>query len=140
MSNTRTYKNNEDLSYIDITNEELTRSLYDSYAKYKREYLLESNKKPITYKTLLRYLRDVTKVSGITIDIMRSSYITHFYEQNRTYKSRDALAKQMPHSQLTAPRNYNKVLGPSADELIALKQENSMLKNKIPELENIINK
>ena len=87
----------------------------------------------------MRYLRDITKVSGITIDIMRSSYITHFYEQNRTYKSRDVLAKQMRHSQQTATRNYNKVLGPSTDELTALKQENAMLKNKIMELENKIN-
>ena len=139
VSNTRTYKNNDELTYIDITDESLTQLLYDSYAKFKRDYLFESNKKSITDKTLLRYLRDITKVSGITIDIMRSSYITHFYEQNRTYKSRDVLAKQMRHSQQTATRNYNKVLGPSTDELTALKQENAMLKNKIMELENKIN-
>lgn len=138
VSNTRTYKNNTDLTYIDITDADLTQALYDSYTKYKRVYLFESSKKPITDKTLLRYLRDITKVDGVTIDIMRSSYITHFYEQNRTYKSRDALAKQMRHSQQTATRNYNKVLGPSIDELTALKNENAILKTRIVELENKI--
>lgn len=139
VSNTRTYKNNTDLSYVDVHDEELTQLLYDSYEKFKRVYLFESTTKHITDKTLLRYLRDITKVSGITIDIMRSSYITHFYEENRTYKSRDALAKQMRHSQQTATRNYNKVLGPSTDELTMLRNENAMLKNKIIELENKIN-
>ena len=139
VSSTRTYKNNDELTYIDVTDESLTQLLYDSYAKYQRVNLFESNKKQITDKTLLRYLRDITKVSGITIDIMRSSYITHFYEQNRTYKSRDVLAKQMRHSQQTATRNYNKVFELSANEITTLKQENIMLKNKIIELENKIN-
>ena len=69
---------------------------------------------------------------------MRSSYITHFYEQNRTYKSRDVLAKQMRHSQQTATRNYNKVFESPANEISTLRQENIMLKNKITELENMI--
>ena len=45
VSNTRTYKNNDELTYIDITDESLTQLLYDSYAKFKRDYLFESHKK-----------------------------------------------------------------------------------------------
>jgi hypothetical protein len=138
VSNTRTYKDNTDLSYIDIADNDLVKLLYDSYEKYKRKYLFESTGKPITDNTLLKYLRDITKVSGITIDIMRSSYITNHYENNRTYKSRDQLAKQMRHSQLTATKNYNKVLGPTPDDVVALRNENKQLKEKIKELHKII--
>ena len=138
VSNTRTYKDNTDLSYIDIVDDSLVKLLYDSYAKYKRTYLFESNNKPITDNTLLKYLRDITKVSGITIDIMRSSYITHHYENNKTYKSRDQLAKQMRHSQLTATKNYNKVLGPTPDDVVALRNENKQLREKIKELHKLI--
>jgi hypothetical protein len=134
VSLSKTYKNNEELSYIEITDDELKQLLYTSYEKHKREYLFESNTHLITEKTLLRYLRNITNVQGLTIDIMRSSYITHFYEHNRSYKSRDTLAKQMRHSQLTATKNYNKVLDPNIS-LTTLKQENQMLRNKIIDLE-----
>ena len=50
VSNTRTYKNNDELTYIDITDESLTQLLYDSYAKFKRDYLFESNKKQLQIK------------------------------------------------------------------------------------------
>lgn len=138
VSNARTYKDNADLTYIDITDDDVVKLLYDSYEKYKRTYLFESNGKPITDNTLLKYLRDITKVSGITIDIMRSSYITHHYENNKTYKSRDQLAKQMRHSQLTAMRNYNKVLGPTPDDIISLRNDNKQLREKIRELHKLI--
>ena len=50
VSNTRTYKNNDELTYIDITDESLTQLLYDSYAKFKRDYLFESNKNQLQIK------------------------------------------------------------------------------------------
>ncbi len=50
---------------------------------------------------------------------MRASYITLFYEHNKTYRAREALAEQMRHSQLTASKNFNK----------DIQQENHKLKN-----------
>jgi len=102
VSNTITYSKNTDLSYIDIKDKSLIKLLFDSYAKYPRTYLFDYKNvhRPITANSLLNMLRSITKVEGITIDIMRSSYITHHYENNRTFKSREILAKQMSEPEL----------------------------------------
>ena len=52
---------------------------------YPRTYLFELNNKPITQNTILSYLRRITKVSEINIDMMRSSYINWFYENKQPY-------------------------------------------------------
>jgi hypothetical protein len=64
----------------------------------------------ISQNTFIQWLRDISKVEGITNDIMRSSYITWFYSNNQRYIDRDTLSKQMRHSINTASRNYNKVI------------------------------
>jgi len=76
---------------------------------FPRNYLFEINNEPITDSTLLRWLREITGVNGITIDIMRSSYITWYYEKHPHYNDRDKLSRVMRHSQKTAQLNYNKV-------------------------------
>ena len=93
VSNTKTYNNNN-LSYIEITNDLLKKSLFYSYDHYKRLYLFELHDGPITQNTLLNYLRAITEVKHINFDIMRSSYITNFYENNITYRAREELAKK----------------------------------------------
>jgi len=108
-SNYKLYASNKSLSFIDIKHPELIKIILFSINKYPRTYLFELNNNPITENTLLQYLRNITKLKQINIDMMRSSYVSWFYENNKKYKDRDELAKQMRHSQSTASKNYFKI-------------------------------
>ena len=107
-SNYRLYNINKNLSFIDVEGE-AKKAIIESYENFPRNYLLEIDGKPITDSTVLRWLRDITGVNGITIDIMRSSYITWYYETHPHYNDRDKLSRLMRHSQKTAQLNYQKV-------------------------------
>jgi hypothetical protein len=108
-SNYKMFNMNPNLSKIDIDDNELAIMINDSYVKYPRNYLFELKEKPISQNTLLNWLRKITDLSGVNIDIMRSSFITWFYEHNLTFGVRDKLSRMMRHSQSTAQKNYNKV-------------------------------
>ena len=108
-SNYKLYNVNKNLSKIKIENEELVKFINESYIKYPRTYLFEVNTKPVSDATLLRWLRSITNIPLINIDMIRSAYITWFYEKNKTYGSRDKLSREMRHSQATASKNYLKV-------------------------------
>ena len=110
VSNSKVYAMNKELSVIKVINSDLTNLIIDSYNKYPRTYLFEINNKPISQPTLLAWLRDITKVDGINVDMMRSSYINWFYEHNKSMGSREKLANQMRHSVLTSMKNYLKVI------------------------------
>ena len=110
VSNTVVYRTYSHLNYIQIENKELVKLLFQSYEQYKRKYLFEVNGHAISSNTLLSYLRSVTTVKKINIDMMRASYITDFYEKNKSYNSRNKLAKQMRHSPATAMLSYHKDL------------------------------
>jgi len=107
-TNYKLYNMNKNLSFIDVEGE-AKQALLESYANFPRNFLLEINENPITDATVLRWLREITGVEGITIDIMRSSYITWYYETHPHYNDRDKLSRVMRHSQKTAQLNYNKV-------------------------------
>jgi hypothetical protein len=75
-----------------------------------RTYLFENpDKKPISETTILNYLRDIRNTPLINFDMIRSAFITYFYEHNKTFDKREALSKMMRHSQQTASKNYLKV-------------------------------
>ena len=107
-SNYKVYNMNKNLSFIDVE-DEAKQAIIDSFMNFPRNYLFEINNEPITDSTLLRWLREISRVSGLTIDIMRSSYITWYYETHPHYNDRDKLSRYMRHSQKTAQLNYNKV-------------------------------
>ena len=109
VSNTVVYRTYSHLNYIQIENKELVKLLFQSYEQYKRKYLFEVNGHAISSNTLLSYLRSITNVEKINIDMMRASYITDYYEKNKSYNSRNKLAKQMRHSPATAMLSYHKV-------------------------------
>lgn len=109
VSNTVVYRTYSHLNYIQIENKELVKLLFQSYEQYKRKYLFEVNEHAISSNTLLSYLRSITNVEKINIDMMRASYITDYYEKNKSYNSRNKLAKQMRHSPTTAMLSYHKV-------------------------------
>ena len=109
-SNYKVYNMNKNLSTIPFDNEKLEQLVNYSFEKYPRSYLFEIKGKPISATTLLNWLRDITGVDKINIDMMRSSYITWFYSENHTMSSKTKLSHQMRHSVMTASTNYNKVL------------------------------
>ena len=111
-----------------------------SRTRYPRKYSIEENKNnPVTDATILKWLRDITRVGGLTVDMMRSSYITDFYEKNKTFGKRKELAAKMRHSVMTASRNYLKVEDTPMDvrfeklekENAELKIENTKLKTEL---------
>jgi hypothetical protein len=107
-SNYKIYNMHKNLSFIDVEGE-AKQALLFSYQNFPRHYLFEINGEPITDATLLRWLREISGVPHINIDIMRSSYITWFYERNPSFNQREKLGHLMRHSQKTAQLNYNKV-------------------------------
>ena len=80
---------------MQIENKQLINILVDSYNKYPRNYLFENNGKQITQETLLRYLRNITKIEQVNIDMMRSMYITHEYNKGISYKQKEELSLKL---------------------------------------------
>ena len=143
VSKTKTYTMNKNLNYIKLDNEKLISLINESYEKFPRKYLFELDDKPITSPTYLNWLRKITDVRNINNDIMRSSYINWFYDNNKSLADKEKLSTLMRHSVLTAQRNYLKVIdesekitGNADDNIKKIKTENELLKNK---LENCTN-
>jgi hypothetical protein len=129
---------NKNLSYIDVEGE-AKKALLESYMNFPRNFLLEINNEKITDSTVLRWLRDITGVPGITIDIMRSSYITWFYEMHPHYNDRDKLSRLMRHSQKTAQLNYNKVFSTEQKEDTCRETRKTLIE-KETQIKELINK
>ena len=136
VSKTKIYNMNKKLSIISIENDKLVKLINESYKKYPRNYLLEIDDKPITHATFLEWLRKITDVKLINNDILRSSYINWFNDNNKTMESREKLALQMRHSVLTAQKNYRKVIETVEKPLDELKLENEVLNNKLTNCES----
>jgi len=139
-SNYKEYAKNKNLSEIEIEDPKLVDILYNSYETHPREYLFQSGETTITQETFLKLLRDITGLSGLTVDMMRASYVTHFYDENKQFVKRDELSKKMRHSVNTASKNYYKVLEDEKpmkkdEEIEKLKKENDELQAKILLLE-----
>jgi hypothetical protein len=145
-TNYKLYAINKNLSKIELESSFLSKLINESLIKYPRTYLFEINNKPISDNTYLNWLRDITKTEKINNDMMRSSYITWFYENNLKFSDRDKLSKLMRHSTTTAQRNYNKVFITENNidinevkkinqELTLLKYENQELKRKLKEFD-----
>lgn len=157
-SNYKLYNMNKGLSKIKLEDPELIEFINYSFITYPRTYLFENpDKKPISETTILNYLRDITNTELINFDMIRSAFITYFYEHNKTFDKREALSKMMRHSQQTASKNYLKVSNtekiPPDEKIKQLEKEiillnqlietyNSKLKayEKEPENEKLFNK
>ena len=142
VSNTRYYKDDFTRNYVDVEDRELIDLIYYSVEKYPRSYLFENNGKPIQDETLLKYLREITKVDKIDVDTMRSVYISHFYNNfSLTYKEKETMARKMRHSVETAQHKYLKVVSQektdkAKDERIKqLEDEVKQLNEKLSNLE-----
>ena len=115
---------------IEIENKTLIDILFNSYDTYNRKYLLENNNKQIVYSALLRYLRNITNIPAINIDMMRSMYITNEYNKGLSYKQKEVLSLKMRHSVDIASKAYYKISDkakPRDEEIDILKTENNRL-------------
>ena len=147
VSNSRTYKDKEDLKIIEVENKELVDIIYKSYEKNKRDYLFEgNNKKPSSQNTLLHHLKQITKLPKINFNMMRAIYITDFYSNINSYKNKQELAQKMRHSIATAEKNYFKILTHNKpkindnEEIKELKKEIELLKIQNNELKQQLDK
>ena len=136
VTKTKKYSMDKKLNIIEIEDEKLSKLINDSYEKYPRTYLFEINDKPISNVTFLSWLRKITQVNNINNDIMRSSYINWFYENNKSLASKEKLSEQMRHSVMTAQKNYYKIIDDNKeDNKIEIKKENKKeLINEIDDL------
>jgi hypothetical protein len=130
VSNTKSYSD-KIKNIIEIENKQLINILFDSFKKHPRKYLFENDGKPITQETLLRYLRNITKISQINIDMMRSMYITNEYNKGMSYKQKEELSLKMRNSVDTAGRSYYKILDKPEKQR---DEEIEQLKNQITKL------
>ena len=92
IPNRLSYKNKRKLRYIDITDKRLIELLNYSITKCQRTYLCENKfKGQIKEETLLRYLKNITLIKTIKVDMMRTIYITHFYENKNIHQEKNSL-------------------------------------------------
>ena len=133
-SNYKIYKMNKNLSSILVEDKKLAELINESYNEYPRDYLFVGNQgnNKVSDGTLLTWLKDITGINGLNFDIMRSSYITWFYQNNKTFGQKTKLAHQMRHSAETAARNYNKIFETSPE---VIQNQNIELLLKLKALE-----
>ena len=140
VSNTKSFHSIEKRN-ISVDNKELVNLIYDSYERNNRKYLIEINNKPISDHTLLKLLKQISGVDGMTIDLMRVIYITNFHENKRSFKARQELADKMRHTCFTANLRYNKVINNVSNDnekdkrINELENTNNELLIKIKELQ-----
>jgi hypothetical protein len=131
------------LTEIPIENEILVKLIEKSYKDYPRTYLFELNGNAVSQMTIIRWLRDITKLSGVNVDMMRSSYINWYHNKNKSLGSKMKLAKMMRHSVHVAQKNYLKVSNDDNktpnEEVEGLKIENAKLQYEINDLKTRLN-
>ena len=138
LSKSYTYSK-EDRKHIQVDDLFLKHLIHYSIKKFPRKYLLQTdfkvNNKLGTSNTMLNWLRRLTQLDGLTINMMRSSYINWFYRVNLDQASREALARKMLHSVDAAQKYYFKTeANPTIDsnpEIVDLTGENEVIKNQL---------
>ena len=93
--------------------DELNKVINESLEAFPRKYILSTQRDgdhPIGKQGFESLLRQCFSPQRVTVDILRSAYITHFYSDPRkTLKDKDELARLMRHSSKIAEREYHKI-------------------------------
>lgn len=146
VSDTAYYKSKPELSLIKITDDNLIKIIITSYKKFPRVYLFETqNKTMFDNGFLLKYLKRFTKLDRLTVNIMRSIYVTTFYnDKTRSCNDKINLSHIMRHSIATANNTYykiikeddekNKTKKQALSDIVILQNENEELKKKYNDL------
>ena len=92
---------------------ELNSVINESLEAFPRKYILSAQRNgdyPINKQGFESLLKQCFSPQKVTVDILRSSYITHFYSDPRmTLKMKVELARKMRHSATIAQREYQKI-------------------------------
>ena len=92
---------------------ELNNVINESSEAFPRKYILSTQRdgnKPVNKQGFESLLKQCFSPQHVTVDILRSSYITHFYSDPRmTLKMKEELARKMRHSATIAQREYQKI-------------------------------
>jgi hypothetical protein len=97
----------EDSMFIEIGNKDLIKLLWDSYKQNKRPYVFESDKgEPYSMNSISIILLE--RPFDLNFNILRSSYITNYYENNNSLFAKNELARRMRHSQNISQKSYFK--------------------------------
>ena len=93
--------------------DELNNVINTSLTAFPRKYILSTQRdgdRPIGKQGFESLLIQCFSPQRVTVDILRSAYITHFYSDPRkTLKDKDELARLMRHSAKIAEREYHKI-------------------------------
>ena len=93
--------------------DELNNVINESLKAFPRKYILSTQRdgnKPINKQGFESLLKSCFSPQIVTVDILRSSYITHYYGDPRhSLKEKDEVARLMRHSSRIAEREYNKI-------------------------------
>jgi len=92
-------------------NHNIANLIQESLEKYPRKYLIcaqSHQDKPASKKYYYDLLRMISERMGV--QLLRASYITHYYNSNPSLKGKEDLAKKMRHSVSISTLCYNKVL------------------------------
>lgn len=142
VSKTRSYANGKH-SIIDIENKQLKDLIFWSVSQYPRTYLFQTNEgntdKEMQGNTFNNMIRRETLSDKISNDMLRSSYITWYYNNHKTHNAREKLAKQMRHSVASASIYYFKDLPQkeiTTEEVKDLAIENSLIQDKLEKCES----
>lgn len=90
------------------------KSLIDKWLKdYNKEniFMVNSDRTPSNQKNLTADLKAITKKlydKSFSVDMLRSSYITHLYDTDPTLQTKEKVAKLMGNSVAVQERHYNK--------------------------------
>jgi hypothetical protein len=99
--------NDKDSMFIEIGNKDLIKLLWDSYKQNKRPYVFESDKgEPYSMNSISKVLLETP--FDLNFNILRSSYVTNYYENNNSLFSKNELARRMRHSQNISQQSYFK--------------------------------
>ena len=98
---------------IQIINDQLVKDIRNSVKLFPRSYLftdLNDTRQPMKRSSFIWLLEHSIPGQKISVDLLRSSYITWFYSNDYSIKDKDTLAKMMRHSRQTAEISYNKII------------------------------
>jgi len=142
----KTYKQKK-YTFIQVKNPQLMGIIRHSYRTFPRRRVFQSNLAKdikISNGTFLKRLRDIPGMSPeFSINIARSSYITWYYDNNKSKKARILLSYMNRNSYDTATSNYYKILHsnnavpiPPEMEIRHLRNQNNILKDKAQEIDD----
>jgi len=119
----------------------LKKLIFFSITKFPRTYLFQTDpindNKVSANSTILRWLRTITNVNGITMNMMRSSFINDYHRNHESKAEREALALLMRHTVQASETHYYKIDEPEHPN--HTQQDIKMLEGEIAVLENNLN-